>query len=225
MNIIVYTCNIFFFFQWNYSMISTTCNDVINVKSYWWCCFWILIICFLVKNIYTWKVFTATKYKFPVWKWMIRLRIFAHCSLFHIRLFGINMTPMWHHYIFICFINVMWLFTRPSDLSIFDFIFHFFKYLSRQDSNDECIILAEMQHSQPHMTFYCVEFVLNWDGNSERNVESLIIILSYSSLASLRPPSLGSLTGLFWSYLMNTWSNNFGTSWGSIWSSNITLRQ
>ena len=62
-------------------------------------------------------------------------------------------------------------------------------------------------------------------GNSERNVESLIIILPYSSLASLRPPSFGSLTRLLCSYLTDTWSNNFGTSWGYVWSYNTTLRQ
>ena len=39
-----------------------------------------------------------------------------------------------------------------SALRILAFILEFFKYLSRQDSNNECILLAEMQHSQPHMT-------------------------------------------------------------------------
>ena len=56
-----------------------------------------------------------------------RLRIYAHCSLWYIRLFGINMTPMWHHCIFICFIYVMWFFTRSSALSIETFIFVFFQ--------------------------------------------------------------------------------------------------
>ena len=110
---------------------------------------------------------------------------------------------LWHKYdahvaslYFIFFIYVMLFFIRPSALSILDFIFEFFKYLSRQDSNYECIILAYMQHSQPHMTLYCAGICFNWGENSEHNVESLIIILSSSSLASLRTPSLGSLTRL-----------------------------
>ena len=92
----------------------------------------------------------------------------------------------------------MCFFTRLSDLSILDFIFEFFfKYLSRQDNNDECILLAEMQHSQPHTTLYRVDICFNWGGNSEHNVESLIIILSYSSLEYLRPPSLVSFKGYY----------------------------
>ena len=75
------------------------------------------------------------------------------------------------------------------------------------------------------MTLYCADICFNWCSNSERNVESLIINLSSSSLASFRPPSLGSLTRILSSYLMNTWSNNFGTSWGCVLSSNITLRR
>ena len=66
-----------------------------------------VFIYFLVSNIYIWTFSTAPKCTFPVWKCMIRLRICAHCRLFHIRCFGINMTPMWHHCIFICFIYVM----------------------------------------------------------------------------------------------------------------------
>ena len=158
-------------------MSTTLSNDVINVKPYWGSCFLILIICFLVRKIYTWTVSTAPQYKLSVRKCIIRLRICAHCSLFHIRFFGINMTPMWHHCIFICFIYVIWFFTIPSALRILAFIFQSFKYLSRQDSNDECIILAEMQHSQPHLIFYRDEICFNWGGNSEHNVESLITIL------------------------------------------------
>ena len=156
---------------------------------------------------------------------MIRLKICAYFSLCHIREFGINMTPMWHHGIFICFIYVMCFFTRPSAVIILDFIFHFLKYLPRQDINDECILLAEMQHLQPHIALYREDIYFNWGDNSELNVESLKIILSYSSLASLRLPSLGSLTRLLCSSLMETWSNKCGTSWGSVRSSNITLRQ
>ena len=82
-----------------------------------------------------------------------------------------------------------------------------------------------MQHSQPHITLYGAIFFNNWDGNSECNVESLIIILSSSSLVSLRLSSYVSLTRLLCSSLIATCSNNFGTSWGSVWISNITLIQ
>ena len=40
-----------------------------------------------------------------------------------------------------------------------------------ENSNDECILLSEMQHSQPHITLYCAKICFNCCGNSERNVE------------------------------------------------------
>ena len=147
-----------------------------------------MIIYFLVRKIDIWTFGTSPQYTFPVWKCMIRLRICAHCRFCHIRCFGINMKSMWNHCIFICFLYVMCFFDRSSILSILDFILEFFKYLSCQDSNDECIILSEIQHSQPNMNLYCADIFLNCGANCERNVESLIITLSSSSLASLRLP-------------------------------------
>ena len=47
-----------------------------------------------------------------------------------------------------------------------------------------------------------------WGGNIERNVESLVIILSSSFLASLIPLSIVALTRLLWSSLTYTWNNN-----------------
>ena len=138
-------------FQWNSTMSSTTSNDVINVKHNWGCFLLMIFICLLVRKIYIWTFSTTPQYTFLVWKCMIIMRICEHCSLFHIIYFGINMTPMWQDCIFICFIYVMCIFIRPYVLSNLAFIPNFFKYLSRQDSNDESIILAEMQHSQPHM--------------------------------------------------------------------------
>ena len=140
-----------FFFQWNSPMSSTTSNGVINVKPNWECCFFMFFICFLVRKINTWTVGIAPEYTFPVWKCIIRMRICAHCRICHIRFFGINITPIWNHCIFVCFIYVMWFLTRPSALRILAFILDFFKFLSHQDSNDECILLAKIQHSQPHM--------------------------------------------------------------------------
>ena len=118
-------------------MRSTTSNDVIHVKPYWGYCFWLLIISFVVRNIDTWKFGTAPQYIFPVWQCMIILRICVKFSLCHIICFVISMTPMWYHYIFICFIYVIWFFTRTSALRILALIFQFFKYLLLQDrSND-----------------------------------------------------------------------------------------
>ena len=65
-------------------------------------------------------------YTFTVWKCIIRLRICEYCSPLHIRLFGINMTPTWHHCIFICFIYMMCFFTRTFALRILAIIFQFF---------------------------------------------------------------------------------------------------
>ena len=152
-------------------MSSTTYNDVINVKPNWGWCVWILMICLFVRKIYTWKVSTRPQYTFSVWKCMIRLRICAHCSLYHIRWFDINMTSMWHDFIFICFIYVMLFFTRPSAWAFWLWYVSFLKYLSRQKSFDECILLAKIQHSQPHMTLYRAYVCFNCGDNSECNVE------------------------------------------------------
>ena len=71
-------------------------------------CVWILVTCFLVSKIDTWRIVKAPQYKFTVWKCMNVLRICAHCSIIHIICFGINMTSMWHDCIYIYFIYVMW---------------------------------------------------------------------------------------------------------------------
>ena len=101
------------------------------------------------------------------------------------------MTFMCHHCIFICFIYVMCILTRPSFLINLALIFEFLKYPSHQESNDECILLAEIKHSQPHTTLYHSSVCCNCGVNSKQNVESLIIIISSSSLVSLRLPSFG----------------------------------
>ena len=132
-------------------MSSTTSNDVINMKPNCGCFFFMFFSCFLVRKINTRTVGTALQYTFPVWKCIIVMRISSHCCICHIRCFGINMMPMCHHCIFIYSMYMIYFLTRPSALIILDFILEFFRYLSRQDSNDECILLAEMEHSQPHI--------------------------------------------------------------------------
>ena len=71
---------------------------------------------------------------------------------------------------YICFIYAILSPPRPSVLSIFALILEFKKELSRHDSNEECILFVDMQHSQQPMTLYLDE-LFNWGGNSERNVE------------------------------------------------------
>ena len=47
-----------------------------------------------------------------------------------------------------------------SDLLFWVFLIwylSFFKYRSRHDSNGKCILLEDIQHSQPHMTLYIAE--------------------------------------------------------------------
>ena len=82
-----------------------------------------------------------------------------------------------------------------------------------------------MKYSQPYMTLYYDVICLNCGGNIEHKLESLIIILYSSSLASLIPLSFVSLTRILCSSSMDTWSNNFGACFGYILSSNNTLRK
>ena len=56
----------------------------------------------------------------------------------------------------------------------------------------------------------------NWGGNSELNLESLIIILSSLSLSSFSPPYYMALIILLWSSLTDTCNNNFRTSFVTI---------
>ena len=66
---------------------------------------------------------------------------------------------------------------------------------------------------------------LNWDENSEYNVESLIMILSSPSLASLSSPSIVALIRLLWISLTDTCNNNFGISCGSMRPSILHLQK
>ena len=51
------------------------------------------------------------------------------------------------------------------------------------------------------------------------------MILFSTYLASLSPPSNGSLKRLLWSSQTDTCGKNFGTSYGSVWPSMFTFRQ
>ena len=156
---------------------------------------------------------------------MISLWICTHCCLFRIRCFGVNMTPMWYNRIFIWFVYAVWFFARPFVLSILDFILEFLKYRPHHDINEECILLEDIQNSQPHRILYLDDVFFNWGGNNERNVESLIMILLSAYLASLSPSYTGSLTMMLWSSRTETYSNSFGTSCGSVLPPMFTFRQ
>ena len=66
---------------------------------------------------------------------------------------------------------------------------------------------------------------LNWGGNSECNVESLIMILLSSYHAYFIPSLSVSPTRLLWSSLTDTCSNNFVTSCVSVWPSILHLQK
>ena len=74
------------------------------------------------------------------------------------------MLTMWHDRIFICLEKAIRRFTRPFILRITTLIFKFFKKRSRNDNNDECMLLEDMQHSQQHMTLYQEVIFLSWGG-------------------------------------------------------------
>ena len=73
------------------------------------------------------------------------------------------------------------------------------------------MFLEDIQHSQPHMTFYREVVFLSWGGRILRKVESPMIILLPVSIASFSPPSPGGINMLLCSYLTETFNNNFGT--------------
>ena len=95
------------------------------------------------------------------------------------------MTPMWHE-------RILYVSYMKFDLIL---SLSFLRYQLRHDINEEFILMADIQHPQKQITLY-IDIFLNWGGNNERNVKSLIMILLSASLDSLSPPSNGSLTML-----------------------------
>ena len=153
-----------------------------------------------------------------VWLWVC-----THCCLFHVISFGINMTLMWHDCIFISFIYAKFDFSP-------DLLFWSLWMMPLSFLNNDHVMIVMMNiylwqiYNIHNHTWPCIlETFFNWGGNSERNVESLIRILSYSFIASFIPPSFVALTIFSWSYLTDTYNNNFGTSCGSVWQSIFTF--
>ena len=156
---------------------------------------------------------------------MIWLWICTHFWLFHLRCFVINMTPMWHHCIFICFIYAIWFFTRPSVLRILALIFEFLKIpiTSWFKLGMYTFCIYKTFTTTQNLVSCGIYFI--WGGNSELNVEPLIMILFSESIASLSLQFTGSIKRPLWSYLMYAYSNNFGTICGLVWQSLFTFRQ
>ena len=57
-----------------------------------------------------------------------------------------------------------WPFHQNFCFAHYKFDFFLFKNRSRHDNKDECMLLAEMQHSQTHMTLYRDVLFLSWGG-------------------------------------------------------------
>ena len=93
------------------------------------------------------------------------------------------------------------------------------------DSNDECIILEDMQYYQPHMNLYRENIFLSWRGRIDRSVESPMMILLSTYIECLVPNSSGGPTMLLWSSRTYNCSNNFKTNCGSEGPSIYNLMQ
>ena len=92
------------------------------------------------------------------------------------------------------------------------------RWLSLHVNKEECILLTNMQHSQPHISFYWSEILLSWGGNMLCNIESLMIILYYESFASFCLPDSGGITMLLCSSMPYTWNKNHGTNCSPTWT-------
>ena len=136
--------------------------------------------------------------------------VVIHIKTIHVIFCLKYMLFMWHDIIFICPKQIIVNSTRLSVLWITALIFNFFKKCPHHDNNDECMLLADMQHSHPHITLYPEVIILSWGGRIFHNVESLIIILLSWSLASFSPPFSGGIPVLLWSSCTETCKNNFG---------------
>ena len=87
--------------------------------------------------------------------------------------------------------------------------FSFSRKHSHHDNNDEWIILADMQHSQTHMTFYREVIFLSWGGRIFCKVESLMMILFLKSFPFFSSPSSGVITMILCGSLPDTCNKVF----------------
>ena len=144
----------------------------------------------------------------------------THFCHIHICSRMLNMTSMRSYSIFIGF-----KYTKSSVFCIVTSIFGVFEMTITLCWQGQMHYFGRLQHSQPHIIMYQSFIVLSWGCNMLRNVESLMIILSSTSLEYFSPPSTGVLSILLFISLTDTSNNNFGTSCGASQTSVDNLRQ
>ena len=83
------------------------------------------------------------------------------------------------------------------------------KNRSCYDNNDECILLADIYHSQPHIPFYWWVVFISWGGRILCKVESLIMILFSAYIDYFITPSSGGINIILCGSLTETFNNSF----------------
>ena len=99
------------------------------------------------------------------------------------------------------------------------------RWKSRRVNKDKCILLSDIQHSQPHISVYWAVIFLSCSGNIWREIESLMIMLSSAYLDWVVPSYSGGIIMLLCSSLTDTFNNKFVTNCGTSWPSIFNLRQ
>ena len=188
----------------------TMCNYVIHTKTYFWTDRGIVFIWLFTWKINTGTLFTTTKKYFQY--------VNAYFDVGYARIFAIAMSDDVLNICLPCG-RIEFLYVSKSRFAVSpDLLFcalqlwslSFSKKRSRNDNNDECMLLEDMQHSQQHMTLYQEVIFLSWGGKIWRKVESLMMISLSEYIASFSSSSYGGITGLLCSSHTETFNNNFG---------------
>ena len=148
-----------------------------------------------------------------------------HCYHRHVCSSIVNMTSMSSYWILIGFKNTTGYFPDFLFCALWLPSLRCFRQQLCRVNRWQFILLADMQHSQPHITLYWEVIFFSWCGKILRKFELLMMILFSAYLASLSPPSSGGLTILLCSSLTNTWNDNLRTNCGSTWPSMDKLIQ
>ena len=141
-----------------------------NMEAYCREYVWVMFIWFLAWEVKTWTLCTTTQQTFPVWKYMFWCWICTHYGYEHARLCLIDMLTMRN--LGLSYVSNIWLAISPDLLfcSFWILSLSFYRYCSRLDNKNECIIMVDMQHSQPNTTLYYAEMFLSWGGIMLRNI-------------------------------------------------------
>ena len=137
----------------------------------------------------------------------------------------VYMNTMWSHIILIGVKNATYHFTQSAVLRVVTFVFKFLGQLSRQTNREKWTLLADMQHSHPHITLLCAEIFLIWGRNMLRIAQSLMTMLFCLYLDYFMHPSSGVLTVLLCSYFTDIFNTSLGISYFWVWPSIDTLGQ